>query len=413
MISRLKKCLLIFLMFIVSLPVVFADTDNSKKDNLVNIYLFYSDTCPHCAEEEKLLDELEDKYKNIKIYRYEIGNQENSILLDEVAGLFDTTVTGVPFTVIGGKVYKGFSYENSKAKFMGTIEYYSEYGYKDIVGEYIGGVELPSYQLPEETPDIGEYLEDYNNYKIEVPLFGVVETKNLTLPVIAILIGLVDGFNPCAMWVLLFLISMLIGMKDKRKMIALGTAFLVTSAFIYLLFMVAWLNVATLLLSVNYVRIGIGAVAIIGAVFNLFGYFRHRKETGCNVVNDKKRNKIFGRIKKFTHEENFFLALVGVMALAISVNIVELACSAGLPVMFTQILSMNNLTVVQEVMYIALYMLFFLIDDLIVFIVAVKTMEVTGVSTKYGKLSKLIGGVLLLLIGILMIFKPEWLMFNF
>lgn len=413
MISRLKKCLLIFLMFIVSLPVVFADTDNSKKDNLVNIYLFYSDTCPHCAEEEKLLDELEDKYKNIKIYRYEIGNQENSILLDEVAGLFDTTVTGVPFTVIGGKVYKGFSYENSKAKFMGTIEYYSEYGYKDIVGEYIGGVELPSYQLPEETPDIGEYIEDYNNYKIEVPLFGVVETKNLTLPVIAILIGLVDGFNPCAMWVLLFLISMLIGMKDKRKMIVLGTAFLVTSAFIYLLFMVAWLNVATLLLSVNYVRIGIGAVAIIGAVFNLFGYFHHRKETGCNVVNDKKRNKIFDRIKKFTHEENFFLALVGVMALAISVNIVELACSAGLPVMFTQILSMNNLTVVQEVMYIALYMLFFLIDDLIVFIVAVKTMEVTGVSTKYGKLSKLIGGVLLLLIGILMIFKPEWLMFNF
>ena len=296
---------------------------------------------------------------------------------------------------------------------MGTIEYYSEYGYKDIVGEYIGGVELPSYPLPEETPDIGEYLEDYNNYKIEVPLFGVVETKNLTLPVIAILIGLVDGFNPCAMWVLLFLISMLIGMKDKRKMIILGTAFLVTSAFIYLLFMVAWLNVATLLLSVNYVRIGIGAVAIIGAVFNLFGYFHHRKETGCNVVNDKKRNKIFDRIKKFTHEENFFLALVGVMALAISVNIVELACSAGLPVMFTQILSMNNLTVVQEVMYIALYMLFFLIDDLIVFIVAVKTMEVTGVSTKYGKLSKLIGGVLLLLIGILMIFKPEWLMFNF
>lgn len=413
MISRLKKCLLIFLLFIVSLPVVFADTDNSKKDNLVNIYLFYSDTCPHCAEEEKLLDELEDKYKNIKIYRYEIGNQENSILLDEVAGLFDTTVTGVPFTVIGGKVYKGFSYENSKAKFMGTIEYYSEYGYKDIVGEYIGGVELPSYSLPEETPDIGEYIEDYNNYKIEVPLFGVVETKNLTLPVIAILIGLVDGFNPCAMWVLLFLISMLIGMKDKRKMIALGTAFLVTSAFIYLLFMVAWLNVATLLLSVNYVRIGIGVVAIIGAVFNLFGYFRHRKETGCNVVNDKKRNKIFDRIKKFTHEENFFLALVGVMALAISVNIVELACSAGLPVMFTQILSMNNLTVVQEVMYIALYMFFFLIDDLIVFIVAVKTMEVTGVSTKYGKLSKLIGGVLLLLIGILMIFKPEWLMFNF
>ena len=399
------------------IPMVMADSVDTKKEdkekNLVNIYLFYSYTCPHCKEEEKLLEELKDKYDNIRVYQYEVSSEENSLLLDKASEIFNTSVSGVPFTVIGEKVYKGFNYENARARFMGTIEYYSEYGYKDIVGEYIGGVELPSYPLPEETPDIGEYLEDYNNYKIEVPLFGVVETKNLTLPVIAILIGLVDGFNPCAMWVLLFLISMLIGMKDKRKMIVLGTAFLVTSAFIYLLFMVAWLNVATLLLSVNYVRIGIGAVAIIGAVFNLFGYFHHRKETGCNVVNDKKRNKIFDRIKKFTHEENFFLALVGVMALAISVNIVELACSAGLPVMFTQILSMNNLTIIEEVLYIALYMLFFLIDDLVIFFIAVRTMEVSGVSTKYGKASKLIGGILLLIIGVLMIFKPEWLMFNF
>ena len=101
------------------------------------------------------------------------------------------------------------------------------------------------------------------------------------------------------------------------------------------------------------------------------------------------------------------------MALALSVNIVELACSAGLPVMFTQILSMNNLTIIEEVLYIALYMLFFLIDDLVIFFIAVRTMEVSGVSTKYGKASKLIGGILLLIIGVLMIFKPEWLMFNF
>ena len=296
---------------------------------------------------------------------------------------------------------------------MGTIEYYSEYGYVDKLGEYIGDIELPSYSVLEDRPDLMEYMDDYTNYKIKVPLIGVVETKNLTLPIIAILIGLVDGFNPCAMWVLLFLISMLIGMKDKKKMVVLGTVFLGTSALIYLLFMVAWLNVATLLISVKYVRLVIGLVAVFGALYNLVSYFRHRKETGCNVVDDKKRNKIFERIKKFTHEENFFLAILGVMALAISVNIVELACSAGLPVMFTQILSMNNLTIIEEVLYIALYMLFFLIDDLVIFFIAVRTMEVSGVSTKYGKASKLIGGILLLIIGVLMIFKPEWLMFNF
>ena len=101
------------------------------------------------------------------------------------------------------------------------------------------------------------------------------------------------------------------------------------------------------------------------------------------------------------------------MALAISVNIIELACSAGLPVMFVEILSMNNLTIIEHVIYIALYMLFFLLDDLIVFFIAMRTMELTGFSTKYGKVSKLVGAILLLAIGLLLIFKPEWLMFNF
>ena len=101
------------------------------------------------------------------------------------------------------------------------------------------------------------------------------------------------------------------------------------------------------------------------------------------------------------------------MAVAVSVNIVELACSAGLPVMFIEILSVNNLSIIEEIIYIGLYMLFFLLDDLIIFFIAMTTMQLTGFSTKYGKLSKLIGGILLFLIGLLLIFKPEWLMFNF
>lgn len=406
---RLYKILLILMFLFVNINMVMADTEK----NLVNIYLFHSNSCPHCKAERELLSELEKKYDNIKIYSYEVGNSKNSKLLDNVADMLDTTVTGLPFTVIGDKVYKGFSYESYKAKFMATIEYYSEYGYKDRVGEFIGGIELPSYEVTDDNQNIEEYIEEYTNYKINVPLFGVVETKDLTLPVISILIGLVDGFNPCAMWVLLFLISMLIGMKDKKRMLILGLSFLFSSALIYLVFMVSWLNAASFLLTINYVRISIGLVALIGAIYNLFDYYKHRKDNGCSVVDDKKRNKIFRRIKKFTQEKNYFFAIFGVIILAVSVNIVELACSAGLPAMFTSILSMNNLTLVEEIIYIAIYMLFFLLDDIIVFLIALKTMQVTGISTKYGKISKLVGGILLLLIGLLLIFKPEWLMFNF
>ena len=418
--SKIKLLTMVLLIFLINISIVKAD-----EKNLVNIYLFYSDTCPHCASEEKVLSELKKEYDNIRVYSYEISDSKNSKLLDDVASMLGTTVKGVPFTVIGDKIYKGFSYENSKPKFVATIKYYSDNGYRDRVGEYIlnnsgsDEIELPSYEIVDNNDDndnnrgVDEYIDEYTSYRVNIPLIGVVELKNFTLPVISIIIGLVDGFNPCAMWVLLFLITMLIGMKDKKRMIILGTIFLLSSALIYLLFMVAWLNVATLLLSVKYVRLGIGLIALIGAIVNLSSYIRHRKDNGCNVIDDKKRNKIFTKIKKITHEGNFVIAIVGVILLAVSVNIVELACSAGLPVMFIEILSMNNLTVIEEVLYIALYMFFFLIDDLVVFFIAVRTMQVTGISTKYGKLSKLIGGIILLLIGILLIVKPEWLMFNF
>ena len=131
------------------------------------------------------------------------------------------------------------------------------------------------------------------------------------------------------------------------------------------------------------------------------------------MVDDKKRKKMFKRIKQFTHERSFILAFFGIILLAASVNIIELACSAGLPVIFTQILAMNNLSGLEYWVYILIYIFFFMIDDLIVFAIAIKTMEITGISTKYSKYSHLIGGILMLIIGILLVLKPEWLMFNF
>jgi len=406
--KQLKKIILILLLCVINISYVYADTDK----NLVNIYLFYSDTCPHCASEIKLLNELADQYDNIEIYKYEISNDNNYELLNNVATLFNTKVTGVPFAVVGNRFYKGYNSENSKRKFITAIEYYSQYGYQDIVGEYLGNSNLPTYPIDESAESLEEFAEDYENVKIGT-IFGTINTKNLTLPVISLLIGLVDGFNPCAMWVLLFLISMLIGMKDKKRMWILGLTFIITSALIYLFFMLAWLNLANLLITVTWIRTILGLIAITGAIININSYLKTRKTNGCTVVNDKKRNKIFTKIKQFTHEKSLLLSLLGIITLAISVNIVELACSAGLPVMFIEILSLNNLTAYEEAIYILIYMFFFMIDDLIVFFIAMRTMQLTGFSTKYGKLSKIIGGILLLLIGLLLIFKPEWLMFNF
>lgn len=408
--NKMKRILHLLLILAMFIPVI--NTTAKEEKNLVNIYLFYSDSCSHCKKEKELLKELEKEYSNIRIYKYEIGEQENSNLLGKISSLLDARVGGVPFTVIGGKHFNGFSEENAKKIFVATIEYYSKYGYKDIVGEYIGNVELPSYKIDKDAITVEDYIKEYGNYVFDLPLIGKIQTKDLALPLIAVVMGLIDGFNPCAMWILLFLISMLIGMNDKKRMLIIGFTFLFTSAFIYFLIMIAWLNVASFLNSVIWIRNLIGTFAVLLGGYNFITTIR-KKEDGCNVVNDKKRNKIFDKIKKITTEKSLILALVGVIVLAISVNIVELACSAGLPIIFTEILSLNNFSKLLEIIYIIIYVLFFLIDDLIIFSIAMVTLKLTGISTKYGKISKIVGGLILIVMGILLIFFPNIIMLNF
>jgi cytochrome c biogenesis protein CcdA len=246
----------------------------------------------------------------------------------------------------------------------------------------------------------------------EIPLLGEVNIKEVSLPITAIAIGTIDGFNPCAMWVLLFLISMLLGMKDRKRMWILGVTFLVTSALIYFLVMMAWIRFTTTFSTVLWLRSLIALVAVIGGMVNIKSYL-NSKNDGCEVVDDQRRIKLFDRIKKFTTEKSFAISMLGVITLAITVNIIELACSAGLPLLFTQILVVNEVSQFQYFMYTALYVLFFLIDDLIVFAIAMTSLKVTGISTKYGKYSHLIGGILMIIVGLLLLLKPNWIMFNF
>jgi len=248
---------------------------------------------------------------------------------------------------------------------------------------------------------------------VDVPIFGKVNVKNVSLMSAAVVIGFVDGFNPCAMWVLLFLISVLIGMKDRKRMWALGLTFLVTSALVYMLIMLSFVNIAVKITMITWVRNIIAIIAIIGAIVNFRSYLKTKDESGCEVVDDKKRKKMFSKIRKFTSEKSFLLALVGVIGLAISVNLVELACSAGLPLVFTELLALNDTSSLMRFLYTLLYIVFFLIDDLIIFFIAMFTMKVTGISTKYNKYSHLLGGIIMFVIGVLLIIKPEWLMFNF
>ena len=251
-----------------------------------------------------------------------------------------------------------------------------------------------------------------DNYNVSI--LGNFNAKTVSLPILSIVLGLVDGFNPCAMWILVFLILMLIEMKDRKKMWILGSAFLLTSALIYLVFMVSWLNVAMVLTGIKFVRIAIGVFALVFGIVNVYRFFKLLKDdVGCDVTNEKKRTKIMSSIRKIVSEKSFGLALIGIIVLAAGVNLLELLCSLGIPVVFTQVLALNDLNVVHYMIYILLYLIFFMIDDFIVFIIAMTTLKVTGISNRYTKYSHLLGGIFMALLGILMLFKPAWIMFNF
>lgn len=259
--------------------------------------------------------------------------------------------------------------------------------------------------------DKNDQKEDKTIY--DIPLIGKVDIKKVSVLLVSIVIGIVDGFNPCAMWVLLFLISTLLGMKDRKRMWIIGLTFLLTSALVYMVIMLGWLEIVVNITTSILIRNIIAVIAVIGGLINLRTFIKSKKTSGCTIIDDNKRTKVFEKIKSFTKEKSLFLALLGVITLAIGVNVVELACSAGLPLVFTQVLAVNNITGVNALMYVLVYIFFFLIDDLLIFIIAMTTLKLTGISNKYAKYSHLVGGILMVLIGLLLLIKPELIMFNF
>lgn len=372
----------------------------------VKLYLFYNYDCPHCADEKVYLKELEEEYDNLEIIKYEVKkDEENKEVLSEFLKQQGWDINAVPLTIIGTNYFVGYN-DDIGTKIRCAVNYYGNNVHRDLVGEFLG------------TSEVREDLIDefnINSCKFTVPIIGEVNPKNISLPLVSAVIGLVDGFNPCAMWVLLFLISLMIGMKNRKRMWCLGIAFLLSSAIVYFAFMMTWINVAGIFSSSKIIEILVAIVALLGGGVNLYHFIKEvrAKDVGCSVTNNAKKKKIMVRVKEIVTENSFLLALGGVIILAVSVNIIELACSAGLPILFAQILAMNDLSSTQTFFYNILYIVFFLIDDIIVFVIAMTTMKITGISNKYNKYAHLIGGIIMLLIGILMIINPSILKFNF
>lgn len=414
------KLILVIISF--SIFLGFGNKAFALSEETFSVDLFYGNGCPHCAKERDFLNKVLIEYsESVKLNEYEIYyNQENSALFNLALKHFSIDVGGVPFLIIGDDYIIGYGSDETtgieiKEKLQKCIFGKCE----NIIEKLKLGLSINEDKVlatsttdnnnSKSLPIIGSVIEK-DNFFIELPLFGKVDLKSISLPIATIVIAFVDGFNPCAMWILVFLITMLINMKDRKKLYTLGSVFIFTSGLVYFVFLAAWFNFFKWIGYVYWIKFIIGIVAIISGVLHIKNSILSKGE--CHATNEKQRVSIIAKIKKIISEKSYFLAIAGMVVLAISVNLIEVVCSAGLPAVFTNLLSSIELTTIEYYAYLLLYVIIFMLDDLLIFFIAVKTFEITGIAKKYTKWSGIIGGIIILIIGIILIFKPELLMFG-
>ena len=359
----------------------------------VDVVLFWRVGCPHCEREIEFLDRIAAANPQVRVHKLEVSRDgANATRMLEAAARLGVEAGSVPLTVIGDRAWVG---------------------YDDAAGI---GREIEARIaacLAQECPDAtaaAARSEPRIPEKLRLPFVGEVRTAHLSLPALTVLLAAVDGFNPCAMWVLVFLLGLLAGMKDRARMWLLGGAFVAASALVYLLILGAWLNVLLLVRAVELVRVGIGIVALIGGGYYL-KEFATDADMKCEVTAPERRRRVLERLRALAQRRDLLAALAGIVLLAFAVNVVEFLCSAGIPAVFAQVLALSALAPWEYLGYLALYVSVFMLDDLVVLVVALKTLEATGLTTRYARWSNAIGGAALLAIGALLIFRPEWLAF--
>jgi hypothetical protein len=371
----------------------------------LDVYLFWAEGCPHCAREIGFTRKLTDKELQISVHYLEITqNPVNRKVFTAVVRHFGIQRPGVPLTVIGERFFEGYHDETTTgAEIKKAVTTCLQSSCRDVVRPVLNGEDhltLPEpLARPSEVPKV-----------LNLPVFGEISLAHVSLPVLTVMLAAVDGFNPCAMWTLVFLISLLVGLRDRFRMWVLGGIYIAASAAVYYLFMAAWLNLLLFLGMLFWIRLVVGFLALGGGSYYLHEYFVN-PEAICKVIAPGARQRIFERLRSLVGERNFILAIAGIVLLAFVVNLVELICSAGIPAVYTQVLALSNLPSWQYHAYLSLYILVFMLDDLFVFFVAMKTLQVTGLTGTYVRHAHAIGGAILIVIGLMLLFKPEWLTF--
>jgi hypothetical protein len=393
----------------------------AREEHRVVIEVLERADCTHCLDEKLFLDDLTRKRTDIEVRYRDIADADNAELFRQVtqkAGMSQST----PVTIVGLRVMQGFDTAETTGKRIerfiddyrkvaaienedeteknaeGGFDAYLRADAATLAQAEQGGASCASGEIcAVEKPAL----------LVNIPLIGTKDAAEYSLIALASVLGFLDGFNPCAMWVLVTFLLVLMQIGSKKKMLAIAGLFIVAEAAMYYLILNVWFKTWNFIGLDRIVTPVIGVLAVLGGMFFLYEWFKSLKtEMACQIIDAENRSKIVRKIKSFSEGPLTIAAVMGIVGLAFSVNVIEFACSIGYPQAFTKIIQLNDMAWWQTQGYMALYILFYMIDDCIVFGLALWGFDKMHVTQGFSKWSALVGGVCMLLLGYLLIFAP-------
>lgn len=352
----------------------------------VQLYFFWSKTCPHCLRARPFIEELADQRSWVRLHDLELTeNPDNARLYVDLAASLGQEARSVPAFLFCGQMFTGFD-----------------------SAEGVGAMIVEQLEICHARVRNARELVVIDEDPVAVaqlPLFGDVDLERWSLPAVAIVLGALDSFNPCAFFVLLFLLSLLVNARSRARMLLVGGLFVLVSGAAYFVFMAAWLNLFLVIGHLYWVTLAAGSLALLIGLLNVKDYFWFK--TGPSLgVPDAAKPDLFRRMRGLVGADRMATVLAGTLALAIVANAYELLCTAGFPMVFTRLLTLNPLPATTYYGYLAIYCAVYILPLLAIVGLFVLTLGRRKLSEREGRILKLVSGLMMTGLGLLLLVYP-------
>lgn len=397
----------IIVLLLISLAAYMFPSLASAQSFSAEVKVFTRDECTHCQKEKAFLNQLKQTDPNLKITEYNLADEQNLALWQKFA---QDNKTGLvtPITVIGRNYLVGFDDESSTGVLITNLIKQAQDAKTSTSLDLSGQTSAQNSQNV--CTDECVINREQTSYLVKIPLINkTIDVGEYPLLILTGILGFVDGFNPCAMWVLVSFLVILIQVGSRKKMMLFAGIFILAEAIMYYLILMVWFNTWNFIALDQYITPIVGTLSIIGGI--LFIKESRKKSAECEVLDLEGRQKTRNRLKELAQSKFTWLTLVGILGLAFSVNVIEFACSLGIPQAFTKILEINQIGWLLTQAYMAVYIFFYMVDDFIVFAVALYWADRLALTSRYSKLTNLFGGILIIILGLILIFQPQALKF--